>query len=183
VSAQPAEYPFPSVSYAELYQVVHQVVRAARVPFHNQADAVSEILVRLLENDSFTNFRPQAPDHQRLQFIGYVRRYASLTCRRLAIDAYVKTKELTDFETSLMDLIAKEDPDPEEVFDDDDSVERFQALTESEDARVVIQLADQFTSYRHELRVALVELGWDSNRIRRAVREVRTALRNAGVAR
>lgn len=159
--------------YAEVYRSHISYVRSILVnlgcPSQQLDDVASEVLIKIMDHDGLAKYDPSRSS-LRTYLWAFVTRAAKTILARKVWAWEARRAVLEDDYAATYTQTSGEEF---EAF-----LSQLMGSTEDEDARYFIQIASESTSY-DQARSQLVSQGWESNRIRRAVRRARTGIRVA----
>jgi len=162
--ACPKDYDYVFRTYRGfLYGVLYN----SGVPPHDIDDASGEIWLRMLGQDGLDRYDGQVTENPP-RIKSYLAAYFSLSARAELTRIHTRESRTTILEPQI-------EPEPPEVFEDTELLDSLLATT-SGDARHFVQVASEYPTYT-KARACLVAEGWDTPRIRQAVKTARAAVR------
>lgn len=157
--------------YAEVYAThlsfIKSVIINSGCPTRHLDDVTSYVVLAMINARGLEKFDPS-----RSSMRTYLARYAALAARTALAHIWAQENRRAALEP---DLEAVEDVPTDSGADFEEFLDRLLAATADQDAQVFILTATRHPSYA-KTRAELVEQGWESNRIRRAVRRGRASV-------
>jgi hypothetical protein len=156
--------------YRNYRTFLHGVVYHSGVPYYAVEEAAGAIMIRMMAQDGLARFSGSVSENPS-QIKAYLAAYFSLAARaeisriRTHTGRSVPLDATHDIESAY----------PSTAPAESDVLDKLLSLTTG-DAGHFIEMAAEFPTYA-KARAALVEQGWDSRRIRRAVKEARAIVR------
>jgi hypothetical protein len=156
--------------YRNYRTFLHGVVYHSGVPYDAVEEATGEIMIRMMAQDGLARFVGSVTENP-YQIKAYLAGYFSLAARaeisriRIRAGRSVPLDALPDIESAY----------PTTAPAESDVLDKLLSSTTG-DAGHFIEVAAEFPTYA-KARAALVDEGWDSRRIRRAVKEARAIVR------
>lgn len=157
-------------AYAEVYKqhlpLIQAIVRRSGCPLRLLEDVTSEVVTAIVAADGLAKYDP-AKASIRTYLATYVARAA------WTILARIRSQECLILEMDW--VIDQADPEPPDPARFEELLSRMLESCTDEDSKAFVLAATTCASYA-KARQELVQLGWESNRIRRTVRRTRAAL-------
>ena len=144
--------------------LLHRIVRKAGIPTHLIEDVVSEIVIRMLDQNGLERFDGSKP------LTHYLSSYVSLSSRAWRDRVLTENSRRADLDT------LRETPATDPADDDIEFLVTLLFEIQDPDARIFLMRAFDTLSY-HDAREQLLSEGWEPMRISRAVRRARAGTR------